>query len=229
MLAAAIVVIVELAVQIAGIQSGQARDEPAVSLASQSMACRASVRRSAIAAAEGNHFAACAECGIAALRPASSEACGQEERSCGEKSTHPQRNHRQNRLFPKAMDDHRTGALFALMAMLPLLSACEDVPVAPHDAQPEAIKRGRLAAGQLGCGACHKIPGIWPEGATGPDLTNLAERGVIAGSLPNRPAELTAYLLDPPATVPGTAMPKVPMTRQQAEDIAAFLHQPDAH
>ena len=229
MLAPAIVVIVELAVEIAGIQPGQAGDEPAVSLAFQSVACCASVRRSAIAAAEGDHLAACTERGIAAFGPASSKACGKEERNCGEKSTHPQRNHRQNRLFPKAMDDHRTGALFAIMAMLPLLSACEDVPVAPHDAQPEAVKRGRLAAVQLGCGACHKIPGIWPEGATGPDLTNFAERGVIAGSLPNRPAELSAYLLDPPATVPGTAMPKVPMTRQQAEDIAAFLHQPDAH
>ncbi|HUD29162.1 MAG TPA: c-type cytochrome [Novosphingobium sp.] len=114
------------------------------------------------------------------------------------------------------------------MATLPLLAACEDVAVAPHEAGAPSIARGKAATEELGCGACHRIPGIWPEGTTGPPLAGFAKRGLIAGKLPNRPGELAAYLLDPPATVPGTAMPKVPMTRQQAADIAAFLHHSDA-
>lgn len=126
------------------------------------------------------------------------------------------------------MDDRRTGVLFALMATLPLLAACEDIAVAPHEAGASSIARGRKAAERLGCGACHAIPGIWPQGTTGPALTDFAKRGLIAGELPNRPGALAAYLLDPPAAVPGTAMPKVPMTRQEAADIAAFLHHSDA-
>ncbi|EJL35080.1 cytochrome c family protein [Novosphingobium sp. AP12] len=125
------------------------------------------------------------------------------------------------------MDDRRTGVLFALMATL-LLAACEDIAVAPHEANEASITRGKAATQRLGCGACHAIPDIWPQGTTGPALTNFADRGLIAGKLPNRPGELAAYLLDPPATVPGTAMPKIPMTQQDAADIAAFLHHSDA-
>lgn len=126
------------------------------------------------------------------------------------------------------MDERRTGVILALMATVPLLAACEDVAVAPHEATEPSIERGKAAAQRLGCGACHAIPGIWPEGTTGPALTNFAGRGLIAGKLPNRPRDLAAYLLDPPATVPGTAMPRIPMTRRDAADIAAFLQNSDA-
>ncbi|MFC0205855.1 c-type cytochrome [Novosphingobium soli] len=109
-----------------------------------------------------------------------------------------------------------------------LLAGCENVAVEPNAAGPASATRGRLAAERLGCGACHVIPGLWPRGTSGPSLAGFAERGLIAGTLPNRPDALAAFLFNPPATVPGTGMPRVPMTRAQAADIAAFLHQPDA-
>lgn len=119
------------------------------------------------------------------------------------------------------------GVRIVLTATL-LLTACKDIPVAPNMAEEESIARGKAAAQRLGCGACHQISGVWPKGTTGPSLTSFAARGMIGGKLSNRPEELTAFLLDPPATVPGTAMPRVAMSRQEAQDIASFLQRPDA-
>lgn len=111
------------------------------------------------------------------------------------------------------------GARIALMAAL-LLTGCENVGVAPNQADAAAIARGRLAAERLGCGACHAIPGVWPAGTTGPPLARFADRAMIAGRYPNRPDRLAAFLLDPR----GTAMPRQPMSRSDAADIAALLH-----
>jgi cytochrome c1 len=115
------------------------------------------------------------------------------------------------------------GVRIVLIATL-LLTACDNPGVEPNIAGVGAVARGKVAAEKLGCGACHQIQGIWPRGMTGPSLENFARRGLIAGKLPNRPDALAAFLLDPS----GTGMPKVPMTRQNAADIAAFLQQTDA-
>lgn len=111
------------------------------------------------------------------------------------------------------------GVRIALMAAL-LLTACENVGVAPNQAGAGAAARGKAAAERLGCGACHAIPGVWPAGTTGPPLTEFANRGMIAGRYPNRPDMLAQFLIDPS----GTAMPHQPMSAQDAADIAAFLH-----
>lgn len=100
------------------------------------------------------------------------------------------------------------------------LSACAQTDVVPNEVDARSATRGRIAAERLGCGACHAIPGIWPKGTTGPSLEKFAQRGMIAGKLPNRPDALAAFLLDPS----GTAMPRQPMSAQTAADIAAFLH-----
>lgn len=115
------------------------------------------------------------------------------------------------------------GARIALVAGL-LLSACDDVPVAPNRAEAEAAARGKKAVQRIGCGACHAIPGIWPQGTSGPSLAGFGWRSAIAGKLPNRPDTLAAFLLDPS----GTAMPRQPMTADEAADIAAYLHATDA-
>lgn len=118
------------------------------------------------------------------------------------------------------MDDGATmGVRIALMAGL-LLASCKDVEIAPNQGDAAAAARGREAAQRLGCGACHVIPGVWPKGTTGPSLIEFRSRGMIAGRHANQPHELAAFLLDPA----GTAMPHQPMTRQEAADIAAYLH-----
>jgi len=87
--------------------------------------------------------------------------------------------------------------------------------------------RGRLiiATGVHGCAACHTIPGIRaPNGIVGPPLAGLAQRGFIAGQLPNKADVLVAFLQDPPALVPQTGMPNVGLTGEQARHIAAYLY-----
>jgi len=85
--------------------------------------------------------------------------------------------------------------------------------------------QGRAAIVRVGCGSCHAIPGVrWPQGKVGPALGGLAERGLIAGRLPNRPDTLAAYIRNAPAMVPQSAMPAMPVSEAEARNIAAYLY-----
>lgn len=84
----------------------------------------------------------------------------------------------------------------------------------------------RRIIGQKGCGGCHVIPGIpSAKGAVGPSLAGVGSRQTIAGgAVPNTSLEdLTAWLLDPPALKPGTAMPNLGLTQEEATTVAGFL------
>lgn len=111
-----------------------------------------------------------------------------------------------------------------LSAMALMLAACDKPAVQPNTSDPATIERGRAAAARLGCGACHTMPGVdWPQGKVGPALAGFGDRAVFAGRLPNRPEMLARFVTDAPSLVPGTAMPAVPMSDQDAQDIAAWL------
>lgn len=87
---------------------------------------------------------------------------------------------------------------------------------------PEA---GREAVVRHGCGACHTIPGI--DEATGrvaPPLTAFADRGFVAGVLPNNADDLVRWIRDPPAVNPATAMPDLGVSEADARHIAAYLY-----
>ncbi|MES2495834.1 MAG: c-type cytochrome [Pseudomonadota bacterium] len=110
-----------------------------------------------------------------------------------------------------------------------LLSACDTPELAPNAAGEASIARGRAAAAKLGCGACHAMPGIdWPRGRVGPSLNGFADRGLIAGKLPNRLDILARFVRDAPALVPGTGMPAITMSDDDASDLAAWLSSLDA-
>lgn len=86
-------------------------------------------------------------------------------------------------------------------------------------------ERGEDAIGRIGCGACHTIPGIREaRGTVGPPLTGWARRSYIAGTLPNAPDNLIKWITEPHSVEPGTAMPHLGVTDQQARDIAAYLY-----
>ncbi|MET1754156.1 c-type cytochrome [Novosphingobium sp. RD2P27] len=86
--------------------------------------------------------------------------------------------------------------------------------------------QGKIAIESAGCGACHTMPGIrWPKGKVGPNLEGLADRALIAGVLPNRPDVLAAYIRNAPSLVPGSGMPAMPITQNEARDIAAYLYE----
>lgn len=111
-----------------------------------------------------------------------------------------------------------------LLAAAAAAAACRETPEAPRVAGGEP-ERGRAAIERYGCAACHTIPGLPAYGANvGPPLRNLAERGYLAGVLPNTPDHLVRWLRDPPAVAPRTAMPNLGVSQAEAADMAAYLY-----
>lgn len=108
-------------------------------------------------------------------------------------------------------------AVWALAALLGGLSTAHAQPLGDP-------ARGKLAAVRRGCMACHLAPGVaYPRGLTGPPLAGMGERVVIAGVLPNTPANMVRWLRDPQAVKRGDAMPNVGLSEQEARDIAEWL------
>jgi cytochrome c oxidase subunit 2 len=111
---------------------------------------------------------------------------------------------------------------------------------APAPAPPPAAGGGDPTLGamliqQKGCGACHTIPGIpGASGTVGPNLGShdnvppVGQRPKIAtypnGVVPNTgPADLKAWIMNPSALKPGTAMPNLGLNDQDATNIVAYL------
>jgi len=84
---------------------------------------------------------------------------------------------------------------------------------------------GPAAMRVYGCGSCHTIPGVrGADALVGPPLAGFAHRRYIAGRVPNQPDELVRWILHPQGVKPGTAMPDLGVTGQDARNIAAYLY-----
>lgn len=121
----------------------------------------------------------------------------------------------------------RTGVIslrFPVIGCVALAAACKPPPETRYQFEAAAIERGRAAVERVGCAACHEIAGVaWPKGRTGPSLIGFDDVGVIAGALPNSPANLAAFVRNAPAAKPGSTMPAMPLSPAEARDVAAFL------
>jgi cytochrome c len=85
--------------------------------------------------------------------------------------------------------------------------------------------RGRSAIAQYGCGSCHLVPGIRDAvGMVGPPLIHWSRRAYIAGRLANTPDNLVHWIVAPQAIEPGTAMPMLGVSVDEARNIAAYLY-----
>jgi cytochrome c len=126
-------------------------------------------------------------------------------------------------------------ALLAVFLLLVLASIATAVGLFwPRDLDPapELVvftggdpARGRQFLGQYGCPACHIIPGISEaRGLIGPPLDHFASRVYIGGVVPNTPSNLVAWLVNPPAIDPLTAMPPTGLSDADARDVAAYLY-----
>jgi cytochrome c1 len=118
------------------------------------------------------------------------------------------------------------GLVGLLALLLVALSACTATARARMTLIPDGdVVRGRLLVKAHGCTTCHVIPGVsGPKAWAAPPLTAWAERQYIAGSLPNTPENLIAWLANPQALAPETAMPNLALTEQEILDIGAYLY-----
>lgn len=106
------------------------------------------------------------------------------------------------------------------------LAACDGPPDRTPTLGDADIARGRQLVVAKGCAACHAFPDVaWPRGGLGPSLAGFGRQGLIAGRLPNQPGTLLQFIRNAPAQIPGTAMPAIPMTDQEARDVTAYLLQ----
>ena len=120
---------------------------------------------------------------------------------------------------------HGLASAFMLASCALLLAGCgRDEERAPPVAGGDAV-RGKALMAQYQCGACHAIPDVPGAGGdSGPSLDRFGRRSYIAGRLPNMPGPLVAWLVNPPAMVPGTRMPAMGVSETDARDIAAALY-----
>ncbi|MEO8038933.1 MAG: cytochrome c oxidase subunit II [Betaproteobacteria bacterium] len=81
-----------------------------------------------------------------------------------------------------------------------------------------------LATFSRHCAACHAVRGTDAGGILGPDLTHLMSRSTLAaGTLPNTPANLLAWLADSQAIKPGCRMPRLALSARELQSVARYL------
>jgi len=115
----------------------------------------------------------------------------------------------------------------ALLSCVALVSACHQ-----NDASTETSRvpggdpeRGRLLAQQYQCAACHFIPNVQgANGDAGPSLEHMGRLSYIAGGIPNQPDNMMRFLKNPPAVKPGTLMPALGISDEEARHMAAYMY-----
>jgi cytochrome c2 len=123
-------------------------------------------------------------------------------------------------------------AVFVVLALVALVSygyhqvrfklEQRQVAIALTHGDPD---RGAAAINTYGCGGCHLIPGIAnANGRVGPGLADVARRVYVAGVLTNTPENLIAFIVNPKAIDPQTAMPLTGIGPDEARDVAAYLY-----
>jgi cytochrome c len=86
-------------------------------------------------------------------------------------------------------------------------------------------RRGAQVVERAACVSCHIIPGMADGvGVVGPSLKGVGRRAVIAGFLPNTPAQMIRWLKSPQSVLPRSTMPDMGLTDRQARDVAAYLY-----
>ena len=83
---------------------------------------------------------------------------------------------------------------------------------------------GKTILESIQCASCHTVSGTQASGKVAPDLSHVASRKTIAaGALPTDRQSFALWIENPQAHKPGNNMPKVPLTREQIDALAAYL------
>lgn len=92
---------------------------------------------------------------------------------------------------------------------------------APSD---PVLARGMAVVTQGACASCHRLRGTPAAGRAGPDLTHLASRRMLAaGTLPMTRGDLQGWIAQPRALKPGTMMPPVALSAEDADAVSRYL------
>lgn len=116
------------------------------------------------------------------------------------------------------------GLVGFVLAANPVRQGPRDTRAVVHTVEGDR-EQGRQLLNHYGCATCHQIDGIG-QGRTyvGPPLINWPQRRYIAGNLPNTPENSIAWIIDPQAIEPGTAMPNLGVTKEEARHMSAYLY-----
>jgi cytochrome c len=117
-----------------------------------------------------------------------------------------------------------TWAAWGVVAALAVVG-CAALPLA----RTQKISRGdpefgKQALVDYGCVSCHSIPGVPGAHAyVGPPLDHYGLRSFVAGALTNNQDNLVRWVMNPQAVKPGTAMPNLHVSENDAINISAYL------
>ena len=120
----------------------------------------------------------------------------------------------------------RMPAVLIGAALLALAGCNYNSPTPPPNHEVSAEIRQAVPEHMIhyGCPTCHVIPGVpGAVGKVGPSLDGLSQRSYLAGNLPNTPENLQRWIMHPQHFEPGTAMPEMNVSSQDASQFAAFL------
>jgi len=119
----------------------------------------------------------------------------------------------------------------ALLAAF-LLAGCVGGPrgLSPEAAGPASeatpaigdAEQGKRLFATRGCVGCHTVAGEFAGGSMGPELRRSMRQPTIAGQ-PNTPENVWRFLENPAKVKPGTAMPRLPLSAQELNDLVAYL------
>jgi cytochrome c len=122
--------------------------------------------------------------------------------------------------------------LMVSISAVTLLAACAEpmrppsraAAVAPAPGAGE-VQRGWQLIQDYGCHSCHTVPGVpGANSLVGPPLTDWADRHYIVGMIPNTPENVSTFIQYPQSFRPGTAMPNMGVTPEDARAISAYLY-----
>lgn len=131
------------------------------------------------------------------------------------------------------MPDEDLWAVVAFLRRLPELSPAQYAALPAQEPTWQRTQstasgadpaRGKTAILQYACVTCHRVPGVVGSNATvGPPLDRLSTRTYLAGRLLNTEENLVRWIREPKAIDPGSAMPDLGVTAEDAHDMAAYL------
>jgi cytochrome c oxidase subunit 2 len=107
--------------------------------------------------------------------------------------------------------------------------AHEKLPAANIPSSDQLVEQGKQVFFTAGCVGCHTITGaelngVQALGTVGPNLTHVGSRTGLAGEvLTQTQANIAKWVHNPQKVKPGTLMPNLGLTDDQANAVAAYL------